>query len=223
NREIMYTDEQFIEAWKRGKCSPQLVAGLLGMSVRNVYKRRAYLVSKGHRLDSVTKSATGGGSGYGWQAEESAWPQSVEETLKDGMLCVFGDAHWWGPPSLAHRAMLILLKRLRPKLVIGNGDLFDAATISRHDPMGWVKLPTVAEELDTVRLRIDEIERAAPAAKKLKTIGNHDSRMDRRLATDASEFEGVSGFRLQDHIRWPMSYVVVINRDIEPVLVMHNF
>ena len=220
----MYTDEQFIEAWKRGKCSPQLVAGLLGISIRNVYTRRASLVGKGFRLDSVPRSATGGGDRYGWQPTNRPYKSRAEATIKSGVMLVFSDAHYWpGEPSVAHEALCKLAKSLKPKIIICNGDAFDGATISRHDVLGWQRLPTVAEELDTAKTRLAEIERAAPKAQRFFTIGNHDSRFDRRLATEIGEFEGVPGMRLEDHLKdWPMSYSVLLNEPIDPVFVVHN-
>ena len=68
--------------------------------------------------------------------------------------------------------------------------------------MGWQKLPTVIEELDCVKQRLDEIKRASgPRCKTLMTVGNHDSRFDRRLATEVAQFEDVPGMRLSDHLR----------------------
>jgi hypothetical protein len=55
------------------------------------------------------------------------------------------------------------------------------------------------------------------------TVGNHDSRFDRRLATEIAQFEGVPGMRLSDHLPdWPMSYTVLINENSDPVFVLHN-
>jgi hypothetical protein len=144
----------------------------------------------------------------------------------DGYAVFFGDAHYWpGEPSLAHQALVTLTKKLQPKLICANGDLFDGAGISRHEPLGFVKLPTVIQELDTVKTRLAEIERAAPKARRYFSPGNHDTRFDRKLATEVGEFAGVPGMRLEDHIRgWEIAYVGVINEDSGyPVLVMHNY
>src|SRR5581483_9432196 len=136
----------------------------------------------------------------------------------------FGDAHWWpGEMSLANKALLVLLKRLKPKFVAANGDVFDGASISRHEPLGWTKLPKVIEELDTVKRRLDEIVNAAGAScQRFLSPGNHCTRFDRRLATEISQFEGVPGMRIEDHLKgWQMAYVGVINKDAPvPVLVM---
>lgn len=215
--------QQFIEAWSRCGGSPARVAGALKVGIDNVYRMRARLASNGVVLQTIAADGRTCNSDYGWQATPTVYPGVTEDAITDGCAFFFGDAHWWGPPSLAHRAMCLLAKQLKPKLIIGNGDLLDAATVSRHDPLGWQRLPTLIEEVDTVKIRLREIEQAAPSAKYLKTVGNHDSRFDRRLATEVGEFEGVPGMRLQDHISWPMSYVVLLNKNVDPLLVMHNF
>lgn len=221
---LKVSNDAFVAAWREAGGSPVQVSKILGLDLTATYRRRASLAKQGIMLPTTHPIKENGSQKYGWQATPYAYRERVDETLVDGTAVIFGDAHWWGPPSLAHRAMCRLIKSLKPKLIIGNGDLVDGANISRHDPMGWQKLPTVREEIETVKERLREIDLAAPKATKRKTVGNHDSRMDRRLATEVSEFEGMPGFRLQDHILWPMSYVVVINKDAPvPVLVMHNF
>jgi hypothetical protein len=168
-----------------------------------------------------------GRHGYGKQDwQEAARPYKARQaaTIKDGTMIVFGDAHYWpGEPSLAHLALCLIAKRLQPRIIIANGDVFDGASISRHDPLGWQKLPRVIEELDTAKNRLEEIVRSAPKAQRFFTVGNHDSRFDRRLATEIAEFEDVPGMKLEDHLKgWPMSYSVLINEDIDPVFVLHN-
>lgn len=218
------TDDEFIAAWDRGKCSPQIVSQLIGISVRNVYGRRAALVSKGIVLKSVPSTRGGGGHGYGWESADRPYRARAHGSIRDGVLIVFSDAHYWpGVPPVAHEALLKVAKRLQPKIIIANGDVFDGATISRHDVLGWQKLPTVVEELDTAKTRLAEIERAAPKAQRFYTVGNHCSRFDRRLATEVGQFDGVPGLRLEDHLSgWPMSYSVLLNEDVDPVFVLHN-
>jgi hypothetical protein len=227
------SDERFVEAWKQGGSSPQAVADILGLDIRSVYKRRAEMSQRGMVLQSIpiaNRNGVNAFGGSGWQMEPTPYRQRVDFTVKDGYAVFFGDAHWWpGQLSIANRALLAILPSLKPQLVCANGDVFDGATVSRHEPLGWVKLPKVIEELDTVKLRLDEIKRAA--SKKNKDVklflspGNHCTRFDRRLATEVPEFEGVFGFRIEDHLKdWQMAYVGVINKDADvPVVVMHNY
>lgn len=216
------SDEEFIAAWKRCGASPQRISGALQIGIRAVYARRSNLEKRGIFLPSIP--IAGHRASPQWAAEGHAYHPRVTETIKGGWLVVFSDAHYWpGRVSLAHEALTKLVKQLQPKLIIANGDVFDGANISRHEPMGWQKLPTVIEELEECKLRLAEIRRAAPKARTLMTVGNHDSRFDRRLATETAEFGGVEGFRLSDHFKdWPMSYTALINEDTEPVFVLHN-
>jgi hypothetical protein len=200
-----------------------------GMSMQSVFRRRRMLERHtGVALKTVPRpGGHSSANGYGttnWQVEARPYKARQTATIKDGMLVVFGDAHYWpGEPSLAHQALCLLAKRLSPKIIIANGDIFDGATISRHDVLGWQKLPKVIEELDTAKHRLGEIARAAPKAQRFFTVGNHDSRFDRRLGTEIAEFEDVPGMKLEDHLKdWPMSYSVLINEDIDPVFVVHN-
>lgn len=220
-----YTDDQFAELWQRGGCSPSQVAKLAGLAVSNVYRRRAYLASKGIILPTVSRT-NANHERYGWQDKAHAYKARVEDTVKDGQVIIGSDCHYWpGEIPLAHEALCILVKRLKPEIICLNGDVFDGARVSRHEPLGWQKLPTVIEELDTCKARLAEIERAAPKARKYWTVGNHDSRYDRRLATEISQFEDVPGMSLRDHFKaWPMSYSLMLNESCDqPVMVKHAF
>ena len=163
---------------------------------------------------------------YGWEVPQEPFNPRLGFDVRDGYAFFFGGcALLAGSPISRAQRSNRLSKSLHPKLICANGDLFDGARISRHEPLGFVQLPTVLQELDEVKTRLAEIERAAPKAKRFFSPGNHDTRFDRRLATEASEFAGVPGFRIQDHLKnWPMAYVGVINESSGyPVLVMHNF
>jgi len=217
------TTAVFEETWNRLR-SPVLVGRELGMSERSVYARRRAIEARGKPLSSTDYSVRDAATASGQWANASAWMARREYEVRDGCVIVFSDAHYW--PSLvtlAHEALLRLAKDLKPAAILANGDVFDGSRVSRHDPMGWQKLPTVIEELDAVKARLGEIQRAAPKARLFKTVGNHDSRFDRRLASEVADFDGVAGFRLQDHIKdWPMSYSVMLNHALgEPVMVRH--
>lgn len=214
---------RFIETWKRCGGSPVRVAEALGIAQQNVYGMRARLARDGVFLTTIRADGRTDNSPY---SEAFAYNPRADETVKGASVIVFGDAHYWpGSTPLAHEAMLRVIKEVKPALIIANGDIFDGAKVSRHEPLGWQKLPSVVEELDAVKTRLGEIERAAPKARKRYTVGNHCSRFDRRLAENVDQFDGVKGFRLQDHIAaWPMSYSVMLNEEAgHPVMVKHVF
>lgn len=137
-------------------------------------------------------------------------------TLHDGIILVGSDAHYHpGPPSTAHRAFVHFCKKLKPKIVIMNGDVLDAATISRHPPINWGSLPTVKEELDVCQERLGEIAKASKDAQRFWPLGNHDARFETRLATVAPEFKDVHGISLQDHFPdWKPCWSVHINNQL---------
>ena len=51
------------------------------------------------------------------------------------------------------------------------GDAIDAATISRHPPIGWEKRPPLIDEIEAGQERMHEIEAAAGKARKVWTLG----------------------------------------------------
>jgi hypothetical protein len=222
-------DGSFRRDWVKYHGNLKAIAAARGVTIRAVLAAREKLAKVGVYLPTVSERASSNGSnafGKGsWQVPAAAYKPRQNATIKDGRLFVFSDAHYMpGEPPVAHEALLILAKRLKPKGIIANGDILDGGTISRHDVLGWAKPPTVAEELDTCKTRLAEIDRAVGSAcRKWRTIGNHCSRFDRKLATDMPEFAGVEGMRLEDHLRdWPASYTVMLNEDIDPVFVVHN-
>ena len=106
--------------------------------------------------------------------------------------------------------------------MVMNGDVIDGSSISRHPPLGWEKLPTLIEEIETAQAWLHEVELAVPQATKLFwPCGNHDSRFSVRLATVAPDYAKVHGTRLQDHFgeRWTPCWSVWIN---DSVVVKHR-
>jgi predicted phosphodiesterase len=183
------TDDIFIETWKRLK-SPRAVANALGIPEREAYKRRRAVETK----YGLTLAANADGVFVPDNRRR------LEMGLEKGTVVVFSDAHYWPEdPSVAHEALIEVITELKPKLVVANGDVLDGARISRHEPLGWQDLPSVREELDVCTERLAEVKKAARGAKRIWTIGNHDIRFDRMLATNVSAFEGVKGTRLSDH------------------------
>lgn len=157
--------------------------------------------------------------------DASVYPDTLPLHVRDGVVVIGGDAHFWPGESLtpAYEAFLAVVQAEKPMAVILNGDVLDGARISRHDPIGWQKQPTLHEELAEVQARMREIERAAPRDCELhRTIGNHDMRFDGRLARDNPDFADIAGTRLRDHLpEWSESWRVDINRS--ELAVMHSW
>jgi predicted phosphodiesterase len=126
---------------------------------------------------------------------------------------VASDMHYWpGEPSTAHRAFVKFCKKLKPDIVVMNGDVLDASSISRHPPIGWNKIPSVKEELEVCQKRLGEIAKVTLKAKKYWPLGNHDARFETRLAQVAPEFKDVHGISLADHFpEWTGCWSLHIN------------
>ena len=99
--------------------------------------------------------------------------------------------------------------------------MFDGASISRYPASGWGSLPTVKQELEAVAQKVDEIARAAGPAKRWWCLGNHDQRFETKLVNQVPEFQGVSGFSLQERFpEWPMSMSLFVNNNL---MIKHRF
>lgn len=205
------TDAEFIELWRQGGGSPVQVAKLSGLAIRGVYNRRVGLANKGIILPTIPTAPK---SGHGYTAPARNYAQRISVTLQDGCAVVFSDAHWWPgvPLTTAHSALLRLIRTIKPRLIVANGDVFDGAAISRHDPDGWQNLPSVHQELEAVKAHMAAIATAGKGARLMRTIGNHDLRFDRRLATQVPDYRHLAGMQLRDHLpAWEESWSVEIN------------
>ena len=211
---IKSTDAEFIEAWRRTGGRAVEVAKMLGMtSTRGVYGRRNRIEeTRGVQLPSAG-DGRGQHRGDAGQAAYSYNPRLKIDGFT-GTLVSFSDCHWWPGLSetVAFKALLEVIKEIKPELVIGNGDLLDGARISRFGRSDWSQTPTVDAELEEVKARCSDIRTVHRRARHIRTIGNHDQRFDKLLANKVSEFEDVAGFRLADHLKeWEETMSIWIN------------
>lgn len=207
------SDEQFIAIWgKYG--SPTKVAQHLGIAERNVLARRRR-IEAAHSISLPSLRST---APYELMDHHAIHHIGID----DGVVLVASDAHYWpGITTPGHIAFVQFCKELRPKAVIMNGDALDGATISRHAPIGWEGRPTLIQELETCQQRLTEIEDAAPNAKHIWTLGNHDARFETRLASAVPEFARVKGVHLKDHFpKWTPAWSCWVNED---VVIKHRF
>ena len=207
------TDAEFIELVEQ--FGPMEAARRLKISDRSVMSRRRRLeLRQNRRINSPDHPRA---------HPIESHPHRITLTVPEGVVLVGGDAHYWpGEPSTAHRAFVAFIQRLKPRAVIIDGDSFDGARISRHPPIGWTRLPTVRDELETVQERHHEIKMACPkGCRTIWTLGNHDARFETRIATVAPEYADVVGVSLQDHFPlWEPCWSVWIN---DEVVVKHRF
>lgn len=193
----------------------------LGVAISNIFKRRRSIEAR------IGRPLTGPVEARNRSVPISATPGRLHTTVTDGVVLVGGDLHAWpGEPSTAFRAFVKFCRELQPKVVVMNGDVIDGATVSRHPPIGWDKLPSLVEELEAASERLHEIALAVPKSTELFwPLGNHDARLETRIATMTPELAGMKGTHLRDHFseRWQPCWSVWINPDSpDAVVVKHR-
>ena len=210
--------------WKEEGGVPVAVARRLGKSPSDVQRTRAKCAEHGIVLMTTHNPKGRGGARYGWQDEAPKWPKRREIEVRGRSIVIGSDAHFWpGLITTAWRAYCAVSSMVDAAYQILNGDTLDGATISRHDPIAWEVTPKLGDELACVLERIAEAKAAAPGATRLWTCGNHDTRFERYLARNVPQFRDVKGSCLQDHTGWPVSWSILINKDVCPVMVKHAF
>jgi hypothetical protein len=209
---LKVTDKDFLASWKR-HASPTEVAKELGVSIQCVHKRRASLVRHGHVLNTIDC--------YGRNTVHSSrveFERRRKFRVDNGVVIFFTDPHWLPDHKPTMQvAMETLVKRLKPVGVICGGDAVDGDTISRWDvTRGHHKRFTIREELDCVKEHFDGLDmvmdKHCPQAFRAFTLGNHDVRLSRFVATKCPELADMPYNRLEDWFpRWPLSWTVEIN------------
>ena len=215
------SDSDFVALFEQ--FGPHKTADKLGVFVRSVYSRRSNLEKK------IGRQITG--PEHRSQTRHNvAHPGRINLEVKDGIVISGGDFHYWpGPPSLMHRAFVKLIGELNPVAIVLNGDVIDAASVSRHPPLGWEKMPTLAEEIEVAQERLHEIATATKkrGVRKIWCAGNHDSRLETRIATVAPELAKLHGVHLKDHFAlWEPTWSVCVNDGMDsviPLVIKHRF
>lgn len=205
------SDQEFIRFFSELQSTGQ-VAKALGVAPQNVLRRRRaiekkysiVLPQKDHRKAYNTATIT----------DDRI---EVKMDIRDGVVIVAGDQHYWpGYVPTLHRAQILLCKKLKPVLVVNNGDAFDGASVSRFSDIGHETKPTVHQEIENLKDRLDEIVKASPGAKHVWNLGNHCMRFETRLAAVAPQYANVQGMHLKDHFpAWIPAWFATIN-DGEP-------
>ena len=209
-------DGEFLSMYS--KLGPNETARRLGISQRRVYYRRSRLERQGFEIKAPGSQHNPNCNLY----RIKSYPWRIPLEVKNGTVIVASDAHYWpGPPSLMHQALLRFLKDCKPKAIILNGDVIDAPSISRFNPIGWESRPDLVDEIEAAQDRCHEIEKASGRIPKIWTLGNHDARFESRLAHVAPEFAKIKGVHLKDHFPiWEPAWAVWINKD---TVIKHRF
>lgn len=192
----------------------------LGINERTIYRRIG-------KLNVQSPFAPGGLPRI---RQTQTFPHRVPLEIRDGVVVVFGDAHYWpGDPPFMHRALVKMLKRFREerqlRAVIANGDMVDMAAISRYPRVNWEHRPKPKQEIEVCQDRLHEVAEAAGRVPKLWPDGNHDARFNLYIARGAPDLEGLKGSQLKDFFgAWQPCWSVLINDGISdyPTFVKHR-
>ena len=205
------TDDQFIAEWHKIG-SPEIFAAKHGMAIRSVYNRRRSIEAR-QKIALPTLNDTRYNPLKKLQQTPGHARRGIE--MEKGRVVVFSDAHFWpGDYTTAYKALLMIIKEFKPKVVVANGDVFDGSQASRHARIGWEKSPTVKEELEACKEMLEGIEKAAIGAELVWTMGNHDARFETFLSAQTGMYEGVSGFTLKEHFPlWKPCWSYWVNED----------
>ena len=203
------SDDEFVEAWKRlGSIS--LVAHELGLSIRRANERRRVIENR----HGILLEAFNDRRGF-----KILHPENKVRSIANitGCVIVFSDAHFMpNETSVAFNALLKVIKKIKPVMIVANGDILDGATISKYGPEGWQTKPSLKQELESVQFHMDAIVKACKGLGTIlhRTVGNHDIRFEKRLAGLVPEFKDIQGTRLSDHLpEWSVSWSVLVNEN----------
>jgi predicted phosphodiesterase len=195
------SDEEFKQAFRTLGATELSVR--YGVTERNVYKRRSALEARYHQSINAPSKMPG-----------KDYPGRVPISVRNGTVLIGSDLHIWpGAESTAMRAFKKFIDDMRPAAVILNGDVLDFASISRH-PMSWESIPTVQQEIEAAQDHLNDLVKVCRKARKIWTLGNHDARLELKLANVAPEFKGVKGIHLHDHFAlWERAWSCRINEN----------
>lgn len=185
------------------------VAHKSGISVRALQRRVADLRARGIKINRQSDN-NGYVNGESIQLYRKAYAKKIDYRIREGIVLIGSDIHIWpGLESTAQRAFVRFCKELSPNAIVLNGDIFDFAGISRHHRIGWSTRPTPMQELDAAIPWVQEVELAAPGAKKFRTPGNHCLRLEGWLANRVPEIEGMPGSKLKYYMpNWDAAWAI---------------
>jgi predicted phosphodiesterase len=202
------SDDEFIRLFQEHG-SPKKVADILGIAEKSVYSRRDRVMrATGISLDSFAAKQTSIG-------KATIRRNEIHFEVCGQTILVASDCHYWpGESTVAHKAFIKLCKQMKPAAIVLNGDVFDGARVSRHDPLYRNETPTVRQELEVCQDRLGEIEKASHNSTLFWLYGNHDTRLWRYMRINAPECEGAFGADLFDYFPgWNCGYVMHINNN----------
>lgn len=195
------------------------LARAINISVRNVHARRLRIEAANQIVINSPPSRYKGNQD---ERKIGSYPRRIQEFMDNGKILVGSDAHIWpGDLEPGHKAFLEMAEKIKPDMIVLNGDILDGARLSRFPPLQWQHTPTLREELDAVEIFLDKLIKTNPNSKLYWVLGNHCSRFENKLSAQVPEMANVEGMRLVDHFPdWTFCFSLWVNDDL---VIKHRF
>ncbi len=209
-------EAEFCELYRT--IGPTRMAEQTGMTVRGIAARRQRIEGRtGVPIHAPPNHVTRKLD----RVQQSGVDRRVQFMADEALILVGSDAHFWPHRvTTAWKGFVWMARELQPDAIVWNGDMLDGARISRF-PAGDQWTPSLQEELDVLHERDREIREAAPNAKYLWCVGNHDLRLVHALGKGSDELTRLQGVGLDDWFpHWQFGWSVWINDD---VTIKHRF
>lgn len=138
---------------------------------------------------------------------------------------VVPDTHFPFHDKKALKKVLQLIKKEKPTHVVQIGDLLDQYSFSKYSKsVGITPKDDVIKGLKAAKQFWTDVKKAAPKAKCLQLLGNHDIRMKKRIADNLPELEAF--FDPNDLYRFKGVFLASSDRDyidIDGVRYLHGY
>lgn len=139
----------------------------------------------------------------GWQV--NAMPPTVYKRRSDVVISgkqrvlVLSDIHIPYHDEKALKSAVEFGKKVKPSIVLLNGDIGDFYGVSRHskDPRR-----ELSQELDAIRQFLFWLRKEFPRARIIYKVGNHEDRLDRFLMQRAPELLGIAHFSIASFLHF---------------------
>jgi predicted phosphodiesterase len=134
------------------------------------------------------------------QAIEFKMPESYAETFEPYLInqsktLIISDLHFPYQDNEAIKIAINYGKEKQVNCILLNGDIFDFASISRHEK-SW-RQRQVHQEFEAVRIFLNSLREHFPKAKIVFKYGNHDERYEKFLFLKAPEIFDCTDFQLE--------------------------
>ena len=177
----IYKDHPELSSVDNIRTSVRRLRGQLGEQNRSNRKDKTYYKSEGSRNP--------------FKLPESHADSYEPFEIKQSKVLILSDLHF---PYQHNEGITLALKYGLEKdvnCILINGDLFDFATISRHE-RDW-RSRTVFDEFESVKTFLKGLRDAFPSAKIIYKLGNHDERFEKYLYAKAPEIFDCVDFKLE--------------------------